>query len=139
MNSSLDDFIKEVEEEIWSEFSEVAVDHMSKPRNLGPMEEDGNVGFITGDCGDSIKIWLKIKDDLIEKISFMTDGCGTTVAAGSMTTELAKGKSINDSLLITPVIVLEELGGFPEDSVHCAVLATNALHDAINNYKNTKK
>lgn len=139
MNSGLDDFIKEIEAEIWADFSEVAVDHMSNPRNLGVIEDEDNIGFVTGECGDSIKIWIKIKDNIIEEISFMTDGCGTSVAAGSMTTDLVKAKGIEEALALTPVAVLDALGGFPEDSEHCAVLAVNAVHDAINQYKKGQK
>ena len=139
MESSLDDFIKEIEDKIWSEFGEVAIEHMKNPRNMGALSDADSIGFVTGECGDSIKIWIRIKDAIIEEISFTTDGCGTSVAAGSVTTNLVKGKGIEEALLLTPVMVLEVLGGFPDDSVHCAVLAVNALHDAINNYKKTQK
>lgn len=135
MSSKWDDLVREIEGEIWADFSETVKEHANNPRNLGIMEKASSGASVTGQCGDTIKIWLGVEDDVIEKISFWTDGCGTTVAAGSMVTDLAKGKGLEEALKITGLEVLDKLGGLPDDSVHCAILATNALHEAIKNYK----
>jgi len=133
MASNWDDLIKLFETELWSNFNEVVVDHAKNPRNLGRIEDASSYAFLSGQCGDTIQIWLKVNHDIIEEITFWTDGCGTTIASGSMITELANGKSIQDALKMSPIIVLNALGGLPEESIHCAILATNTLHEAIKN------
>lgn len=135
MDSNWDDIIKEIEDEVWKGYSDIVVDHVNNPRNIGIMQDESSEALVTGDCGDSIRIYLKMQDDVIDEISFWTDGCGSTIAAGSMVTDLAKGKKMNTALKLTPVEVIDSLGGLPEESVHCAVLATNALHEAIKKYQ----
>jgi len=136
MASDWDELIKLFENELWSNFNEVVIDHAKNPRNLGRIDEADSYAFLTGQCGDTIQIWLKINaEDVIEEITFWTDGCGTTIASGSMVTELAKGKHIQDALKITPLDVLNALGGLPDESIHCAILAVNTLHEAIKNRK----
>jgi nitrogen fixation NifU-like protein len=109
------------------------------PRNLGGMEDADVYASITGPCGDTMEIWLKIDDGMITRTGFMTDGCGTSIAAGSMVTELAKGKNIREALAISQQDVLEALDGLPEESRHCALLASNTLKAAIRDYIDTKK
>lgn len=135
MFTEWDKLVAELEEHAWSDFSEIVIDHAKNPRNLGNIKDESSYAYLTGQCGDTIQIWLKIEGDLIKEITFWTDGCGTTIASGSMVTEMAKGKRIAEALKITPMEVLDALGGLPDDSVHCAILATNTLHEAIKKYR----
>lgn len=136
MSSNWDELIKMFETEMWSDFNEIVIEHAKNPRNIGRIENASGYAFLTGQCGDTIQIWLKVNDDIIEDITFWTDGCGTTIASGSMITELAKGQSIEDALNISPLEVLNALGGLPDEHIHCAILATNTLHEAIKTIQN---
>ena len=115
-------------------YSETAIDHMRNPRNVGLIPNADGQARITGPCGDTMEIWLRVVDGVIERASFWTDGCGTTIAAGSMVTELAKGKRVAEAFRIAQQDVLEALGGLPDESVHCALLAANTLKEAIKDY-----
>ena len=115
-------------------YSEAVVDHAMNPRNVGNMEDADALARVTGPCGDTMGIWLKVKNDRILEATFTTNGCGTTFAAGSMVTELARGKNIAQAHKISQQDVLEALGGLPEESEHCALLATNTLKEAISDY-----
>ena len=115
-------------------YSETVLDHGRNPRNLGDLEESNAFGIITGPCGDTMAIWLKVEDDKICEASFTTDGCMTSLAAGSMVTELVKGKTIADAQQISQQDVLNALGGLPEESQHCALLAANTLKEAVRDY-----
>ena len=109
------------------------------PRNVGNLQNADGFASITGPCGDTMEIWLKLREDQIQEATFWTDGCGTTIAAGSMTTELAKGKTAGDALKVTQQEVLDALGGLPEESEHCALLATNTLKEAVKDYLANKR
>ncbi|MFZ7103925.1 MAG: iron-sulfur cluster assembly scaffold protein [Peptococcaceae bacterium] len=135
MSIDWEKLVKELESCFWSAFSETVIDHAKNPRNLGNIQDESSYAYLTGQCGDTIQIWVKIEEDMIKEITFWTDGCGTTIASGSMVTELAKGKNIADALQITPLEVLEALGGLPDESVHCAILATNTLQEALKKYQ----
>ena len=115
-------------------YSETVVEHAMNPRNVGNTDNANGYASITGPCGDAMEIWLKIRNDTITETNFMTDGCGTTIAAGSMITELAKGKSISQAMKISQQNILNALGGLPEESEHCALLAVNTLKAAIKDY-----
>ena len=115
-------------------YSEKTIDHFLSPRNLGEIAAPDGVGRITGPCGDNMEIYLKVKDGRVINASFWTDGCGTSIASGSMVTELAKGKSVLEAQKITQQDILDALGGLPEDSLHCALLAANTLKEAIKDY-----
>ncbi|MCJ7654356.1 MAG: iron-sulfur cluster assembly scaffold protein, partial [Dehalococcoidia bacterium] len=91
-------------------------------------------GRITGPCGDTMEIWLKVNNGTIVGATFSTDGCSTTVACGSMATEIIKGEDVAQALAISPSDVLEALGGLPEDSRHCALLAANTIKAAVKDY-----
>ena len=120
--------------EMRSVYSEETIDHFLNPRNLGQIPSPDGFARITGLCGDTMEIRLKVSDDRIVNVSFWTDGCGTTVASGSMVTELARGKTILEAMQITQDDVERALGGFPDDSRHCALLAANTLREAIKDY-----
>jgi len=114
-------------------------DHAQNPRNHGPLNNFNGHARITGPCGDTMEFWISAIDDKIEHIGFTTTGCGTSNAAGSMTTCMARGKSIKEALDIQQKDVLEALGGLPEENEHCALLATNTLKAACEDYMGQKK
>ena len=115
-------------------YSETAIDHSMNPRNVGTMEDADGFARVTGSCGDTMEIWLKVKNNTIADATFMTDGCGTSIASGSMVTEIAKGKSVGEVRKISQQDFLNALGGLPEESEHCALLAANTLKEAIKDY-----
>ena len=115
-------------------YSETVVDHAMNPRNVGNMDDANGFAQITGPCGDTMEIWIRVRDDTIVEVTFMTDGCGTTIAAGSMVTELAKGKTVIHAEKISQQDVLNALGRLPKESQHCALLAANTLKEAVKDY-----
>jgi nitrogen fixation NifU-like protein len=123
---------------IGNTYSQTVLDHIREPRNAGSMANADGHAMITGPCGDTMEIWLRVRDGTIEQAAFWTDGCGTTIAAGSMATELAKGKRVSHALGIAQQDVLDALGGLPEDSVHCALLAANTMRAAVRDYLNSR-
>ena len=120
-------------------YSEIVLDHGRNPRNLGDLEEHNTFGIVIGPCGDTMAIWLKVEDGIIVEISFTSDGCMTSLAAGSMATELARGKTLIDTQKLSQQDVLDSLGGLPEESEHCALLAVDTLKEAIRNYQSMKR
>jgi nitrogen fixation NifU-like protein len=139
MSSSWEKFEELIKQEMRKIYSEAAVEHGMNPRNLGELEGADGFAHVTGPCGDTMNIWLKVKDGAIKDISFMTDGCGTSIASGSMVTELAKGKNIAQAHKISQKDVLDALGGLPQESQHCALLASNTLKAAIKDYLAVQK
>ena len=134
MTSSWEQFEELIKAEMRKVYSETVIDHAMNPRNVGNMETADGYASVTGPCGDTMEIWLKVRNDIIAETTFMTDGCGTTIAAGSMVTELAKGKPIIQTNKISQQDVLDALGGLPEESQHCALLAANTLKEAAKDY-----
>jgi len=120
-------------------YSETTIDHAMNPRNVGDMNDADGFARVTGPCGDTMEIWLKVKNDTVADATFMTDGCGTSIASGSMVTELAKGKNVREARKISQRDVLNALGGLPEESQHCALLVTNTLKEAIRDYLAMKR
>ena len=116
-------------------FSDKVLEHFMTPRNPGSMADADSIGT-AGDasCGDSLTLYIKVKDNIIEDISFMVFGCVAAIATSSMTTELAKGKSLEDALKITDQDIADALDGLPEQKMHCSVLGATALKNAIDNY-----
>lgn len=117
------------------EFSDKVIDHFMSPRNSGILSDPDAEGMC-GDpnCGDSMTIYLNVKDNIIEDISFLVYGCVAAIATSSMTTELAKGKTLEEAAKITDKDITQALDGLPENKLHCSVLGATALKDAINNY-----
>jgi nitrogen fixation NifU-like protein len=122
-----------------NDYSETTIDHSMNPRNVGNLEDADGFARVAGSCGDTMEIWLKVKDGTIAHATFYTDGCGTTIASGSMVTEMAKGKSVAEAQKISQQDVLDALGGLPDESKHCALLAANTLKEAVRDYLATKK
>jgi len=116
-------------------YSEKVMDHFTNPRNVGEIPDASGVGTVGNPiCGDVMKMFLKIENDIIVDVKFKTFGCGAAVATSSMVTEMVKGKSINDALKITNKAVAEALGGLPAVKMHCSVLAEEALRFALKDY-----
>lgn len=120
-------------------YSETAIDHARNPRNVGNIPKADGFAQEEGECGDTLAIWLSVKDNRIARATFWTDGCGSSIACGSMITEIATGRTVEDALTIEPGDVLKELGGLPEDHVHCAVLAAHTLNQALKDYQTLAK
>ena len=137
--TSLDNFVEETNRKIRQEmeqtYSAAVVERFYDPKNLGPISDADGHARITGPCGDTLEIWLKINSDKVNQAGFITDGCCSSIASGSMATELAIGKRAEEVLGISQDDILKALGGLPEESVHCALLASNTLQAAIKNYQ----
>ena len=113
------------------------MDHFTNPRNVGEIENADGVGTVgNAKCGDIMKMYLKIDDDVITDCKFKTFGCGAAIATSSMATELIKGKSVKDALKLTNQVVVEALDGLPPVKVHCSVLAEEAFKTALADYYN---
>ncbi len=138
MEKSLDDFVAELQEQIFEEtrktYGEVVFSRWQNPKFMGRMTDASCVGRVTGSCGDTMEIYLRIKDDKIQQASFFTEGCGASVACGSMVAELVFGKDLDEAAQIGGDAVLEALGGLPEEENHCAFLAAEALMAAIHEW-----
>jgi len=122
-------------------YTEIVMDHFMNPRNVGEIENADGVGEVGNvKCGDIMRIYIKVNDEIIEDIKFKTFGCGSAIAASSMATVLIKGMNIEEALKVTNKQVVEALGGLPAVKVHCSVLAEQALKAAIYDYasKNDK-
>ncbi|MCX8022660.1 MAG: Fe-S cluster assembly scaffold protein NifU [Syntrophorhabdaceae bacterium] len=120
-------------------YSDIVMDHFMNPRNMGEIEDADGVGEVGNPaCGDMMKLYLKIEGDRIVDAKFKTFGCGAAIASSSMTTELIKGKTIDEALKLSNEAVSEALGGLPPAKRHCSVLAEDALRLALEDYKKKK-
>jgi nitrogen fixation NifU-like protein len=116
------------------------MEHFKNPRNMGEIPDADGVGTVGNPvCGDLMTIYIKVKDNRLEDIKFKTFGCGSAIATSSMTTELAKGKTLEEALKITRADVADSLGGLPAIKMHCSNLASEALHAAIEDYYERQK
>jgi len=129
----------EIIEQAKKVYSESVIDRWLNPRNAGKIEIPQGYGRLTGICGDIMEISLRIVKDRIIDAKFLTEGCGPTLAAGSMATELAMGKSVQEALRINQETILDNLGGLPGESEHCALLASETLKEAIKDYLAQKR
>jgi nitrogen fixation NifU-like protein len=119
-------------------YSEKVMDHFMNPRNVGEIQDANGVGEVgNAKCGDIMKVYLKIEDDKIVDAKFKTFGCGSAIASSSMATELIKGKTVEEAWRLTNKAVAEALDGLPPVKMHCSVLAEEAIHKAINDYRKT--
>ena len=116
-------------------YSEKVMDHFRNPRNLGKMDDADGIGEVgNAKCGDIMKMYIKVKDGIIEDVKFNTFGCGPAIASSSMATEMIKGKSIDDALELSNKAVVEALDGLPTHKIHCSVLAEEAVKAAVKDY-----
>ena len=117
-------------------YTEQVMDHFMHPRNVGEIENPSGVGEVgNAQCGDIMKIFIKVENNVIVDVKFKTYGCGAAIATSSRATEMVMGKTIEEALAITNKQVAESLGGLPPVKLHCSVLAEEALHAAIQDYK----
>jgi len=138
-DDEIEKFTRELEEQIMADlrrtYSAVVIDHWQNPRNFKSLENPDGYARVQGTCGDTMEMFVKIKDETIVECSFQTDGCGTTIVCGSAATELAAGKSFLEALgAVSAAEILRVLGGLPESSVHCAQLAAETLRRAMADY-----
>ena len=121
-------------------YTDKVMEHFKNPRNMGEIPNADGVGTVGNPvCGDLMTMYIKVKDDRIEDVKFKTYGCGAAIATSSMTTELAKGKKLDEAMKITRASVADSLGGLPKVKMHCSNLAADALHAAIENYREKTK
>ena len=121
-------------------YSEKVMDHFRNPRNVGVIEDADGVGEVgNAKCGDIMKMYLKIEDEIIKDVKFETFGCGSAIASSSMATELIKGKPLSEALELTNKAVAEALDGLPDYKMHCSVLAEEAIKNAIEDYEKKKE
>ncbi len=117
-------------------YSEKVMEHFKSPRNVGEIDNPDGVGEVGNPvCGDMMTFQIKVKNNILEDVKFKTFGCGAAIAVSSMVSEMAKGKTIEEALKITNESVARELGGLPPNKMHCSNLGADALHNAIENYK----
>ena len=116
-------------------YSEKVMDHFRNPRNVGEMPDADGIGEVgNAKCGDIMRMYIKVKDNIITDVKFMTFGCGSAIATSSMATELIKGQPIDKALELTNQAVVEALGGLPAHKLHCSVLAEEAVKASIRDY-----
>ena len=145
MAKELDDFVEELQKQIFDEtreaYGEVVFNRWLNPLYMGKIENPDGYACLTGSCGDTMQIFLKLDNNRVTKASFQTDGCGTSAVCGSFAAEMAHGKSPDQLLEVTGDAILQKLGELPEEEKHCAFLAGETLQEALNDYmiKQTKK
>lgn len=116
-------------------YSDIVMDHFMHPRNVGEIENPDGVGQVgNAKCGDIMKMYLKIRDNVIQDVKFETFGCGSAIASSSIATEMIKGKTVEEALALTNKEVVDALGGLPAHKLHCSVLAEEAVKSAVQDY-----
>ena len=117
-------------------YSKKVMDHFMNPRNVGEIKDADGIGEVGNPvCGDVMTFYIKVKNEIITDVKFKTFGCGAAIAVSSMVSEMAKGKTIQEAMKITNRLVVDELGGLPNQKLHCSNLGADALHKAIENYR----
>ena len=117
-------------------YSEKVMEHFRNPRNVGVIEDANGIGEVgNAKCGDIMKMYLKIEDDIVQDVKFETFGCGSAIASSSMATELIKGKPVSEVRQLTNKAVAEALDGLPDYKMHCSVLAEEAIQSALEDYQ----
>ena len=121
-------------------YSEKVMDHFRNPRNVGVLEDANGVGTVgNAKCGDIMKMYLKIEDDIVKDVKFETFGCGSAIASSSMATELIKGQPVEEARQLTNKAVAEALDGLPDYKMHCSVLAQEAIEAALKDYESRQE
>ena len=121
-------------------YSEKVMDHFRNPRNVGVLEDANGIGEVgKAKCGDIMKMYLKIEDDIVKDVKFETFGCGSAIASSSMATELIKGKPVSEARQLTNKAVAEALDGLPDYKMHCSVLAQEAIESALKDYESRQE
>jgi len=138
-DDEVEKFARELQEQIMEQirriYSPAVIDHWQNPRNFRPLDSPDGYAKVKGVCGDTMEMYLKMKDEKVTECTFQTDGCGTTIVCGSVATELAAGKSFVEALgVVNAAEILRVLGGLPDESIHCAQLAAETLRRALADY-----
>jgi len=121
-------------------YNQIVIDHLKHPRNMGEMENPDGVGEAQNPvCGDTMRLFIKVETDRIIDATFLTFGCGAAIASSSIATEMIKGKTIDEALVISDRVIAEALGGLPPTKVHCSILAEKAIHAAVSDYKKKRQ
>ncbi|HXX59245.1 MAG TPA: iron-sulfur cluster assembly scaffold protein [Dehalococcoidales bacterium] len=131
MTDPLDEVQNKIFGDLSEVYSEVTVDHILHPRNVGSLPEPDGFAACHSGCDEAMEIWLKVRDNVIEEIAYWTDGCAATIACGSMATELVKGKTIAQGMMLTVPQIADALVNLPEGNLHCAELAAETLKTAL--------
>lgn len=145
MSDTLDDFVQELQEQIFEEtketYGEIAYQRWLNPLYMGEMIDPDAYARVRGVCGDTMEIFLKFEKDRVKDASFRTDGCGSSTVCGSFVAEMSIGKNPDELLEVTGEAIIEKLGKLPKEDEHCAFLAAETLNQALNEYmiKQTKK
>lgn len=140
----LEKFAQALQEQILEqarrEYSEAVIERWLNPRNVGKMEAPDGYGKVTGTCGDTIEIFLRMRGDIIAEATWLTDGCGATVSCATMATELSAGKTFTQALAaVSADAIMKGLGGLPEGNLHCAQLASETLRSALADFLHQQK
>ncbi|MEW6079772.1 MAG: iron-sulfur cluster assembly scaffold protein [Thermodesulfobacteriota bacterium] len=142
MTDPLDQFVEQLQNQIYeetrAEFGETVYNRWRNPKYMGRMDLPDGYGKIKGDCGDTMEIFLKFKDDRVTAAAFMTDGCGPSQVCGSFAAELAIGKNPEELKAISGDVILKVIGGLPEENEHCAYIAAETLHQALRQHLDQK-
>lgn len=142
-SSSLDELIASIEGTISKEESEIytekTLEEAYNPKNVGELKNPDGAARVIGPCGDTMQMHIKVDGDYIKDSKFITDGCGASIACGSVVTEMVKGKAIEEAFNVEDKGILSILGGLPEENLHCPVLAVNTLRASLENYNNKKR
>jgi len=126
---------EQILEQALKEYSEPVIERWQNPRNMGTIENPDGYGKVTGTCGDTIEIYLKMEGEVISSSAFRTNGCGATLACGSMVTEIVQGRTLTQALAkVSAAEILHRLGGLPEGNIHCAQLASETMRHALADY-----
>ena len=127
-------------EELFGAYNPIILDHLKHPRNKGEMENPDGVGEAQNPvCGDTMRLFIRVETDRIVDATFLTFGCGAAIASSSLTTEMIKGKTIEEVLMISDEAIASALGGLPPAKIHCSVLAEKAIQAAVSDYRRKKE
>jgi nitrogen fixation NifU-like protein len=140
--SDIDEFADQLQAQILEElrgyYTEKVIRHWMHPKNFRPMERPDGQSDVTGECGDSMEMYVRVQEGRITEASYMTDGCGTSIACGSAVVTMVEGETLKEAWAIDGETVLEYLGGLPDEDQHCAYLAADALKAALKSYFDTR-
>ncbi len=121
-------------------YNQMVMEHLKHPRNMGEMENPDGIGEAQNPvCGDTMRLFIKVEMDRIVEATFLTFGCGAAIASSSMTTEMIKGKTIQEVLMISDQTIADALGGLPPAKIHCSILAEKAIHAAVLDYQKRRE
>lgn len=138
LESDFDELVQSLQDKSFADaktaFGEKGFERWRNPKYNGPIEDADSDASLTGKCGDTIQLFLKFNENIVEQASYVTDGCGSSTLSGSFTAELAIGRSPENLFALTAEDVLEKIGKLPEDDQHCATLAVETLHECVNKY-----